>query len=405
MAAAAQEFKLSNDQPLKCIVCDLSDTDEYKSKDDDLMICINSSCNKQYKVMCRGCMRNSHRRKNHTLQQDPRTFINIRATKFCTRCQVVHSRTNPNRNELFVCTKPRCGYRHHAMCSVCMTQTHNNLDHSPRNDTTNFVLLHQWYSLIKMNKIKPDSWAKTTCKVVVKREFFGAASVVGVLDKAGWKVIQQIPKNASYSQWTNGVLKAIEGSSTSAGALMKNMAKSQAFVNGLMFAGECGWYAFDYAYRGNGTWDEMVVKCQKAAKAHTCAFACSLILAGFGFLVAGPLGASVGGAVGGIIGDFGSRKYMNSADSQKYKEKQAKIQKALDTFDYQNETLSKLLKNKKKFNVDELKARYHLKAVWNHPDVLRRQGGYTDEEIKKKWSEFYSKYIILLDICKQRDNQ
>eukprot|EP01084_Bolivina_argentea_P156278 272346_1 len=169
-------------------------------------------------------------------------------------------------------------------------------------------------------------------------------------------------------------------------------------------AAECGYYALQYSYSGSITWDELKVKCSTAAKAHTSGFICSMILGGIGFALGGPMGVAIGATIGGIVSDIGMRKYCDSDKIEEYKKTKEQLICALKKFDY-NDELDELLKDKEKFNVEELKRRYHLRAVWNQADVLRRQGGYTDDEIQKKWSDFYSKYILLLNICKQRDNQ
>eukprot|EP01084_Bolivina_argentea_P299759 516739_1 len=408
--AARGSFTINSDQVLECDNCGFREDEheEWKNEDDDFIICIKNGCNKRYTIFCRICIKASHSRKpNHTFEGDPTNFINIREKQICSKCQLVHSDAQ-HRNGLFVCTKSSCNYQNRVMCKICMIYTHTiaNADHDPINNTNDFMLLEKWHDLSRMNKIKPDGKLMTCAKSATKLIYYGGSAARGgcwLLSEAGKEILKSLPKNAGAKQWATAIQGALKASEISGKALMKSLVTSQAYTTGLVFAAECGYYLFQYSYSGSITWDELTVKVSTAAKAHTSGFVCSMIAGGIGFLIGGPIGAAIGAAVGGMSGDFTVRWYCDADDQKEYEKTKDQISKALTQFNY-SQDLETLLNDKNKFNVDELKRRYHMRALWNHPDVLRQQGCYTEDEIKKKWSEFSSKYAVLLNICKQRDD-
>ena len=146
----------------------------------------------------------------------------------------------------------------------------------------------------------------------------------------------------------------------------------------------------------------MLKKCEIAGKSHAASFCGSMLVGGIGLMVAGPFGMFVGSAVGGIVCGVGTRWYCNREDITEYDKT---IEAAAKTFGYGNVGASDLLKDEKNFNLQVLKRRYHMKSFFNHPDYLRKIDNMKEDDIQKRWCEFSSKYIILLDLLKERDNK
>ena len=118
---AADDCKLP-DGILRCSNdCDTTERN-WKDADDDLMICVKSQCKRKFKIMCRACMTQSHKRKDHKPKENEYTFINIRETKSCTKCKLIYSQSTDI--QLKVCIEPECKYQHQIMCNNCVKVVH-----------------------------------------------------------------------------------------------------------------------------------------------------------------------------------------------------------------------------------------------------------------------------------------
>eukprot|EP01084_Bolivina_argentea_P297858 513220_1 len=328
----------------------------------------------------------------------------------CNICEVVNESNWENaKDDLLVCIKSSCKKRYRPICRACMKQSHGkkskNPIHNLKKDATNFVTLKQWYNITAIKKCESDHAAITLVKSSAKSVVIRPLGVVGAYcfaDKALLQLVRKLPEKItkdSLKQYSQALIKGISKSEVTGKALIKNMAKSQALVSGVMFALEVGWNLVQYAYDDSINYNELMRRNKKAGVAH-CSAAVGSIIGGCIGAFFGPWGAFAGAAIGGGISDFTARKIF---DSQSPNARQKQVEIALIRFDYGKVKLNDVLKDKKNFNLQQLQDRYHLKAPFNHPDGILKGKGSTDEELKAKWEEFYACYNVLLVLCKERD--
>eukprot|EP00484_Ammonia_sp_Unknown_P028088 CAMPEP_0197050902 /NCGR_PEP_ID=MMETSP1384-20130603/25687_1 /TAXON_ID=29189 /ORGANISM="Ammonia sp." /LENGTH=362 /DNA_ID=CAMNT_0042483381 /DNA_START=104 /DNA_END=1192 /DNA_ORIENTATION=+ len=345
----------------------------------------------------------------------------------CWRVNV--SNWESEEDDLLVCTKSGCRYQHRVLCRGCMKTTHRKRDHSNTNDGSTFMDLEGYFALSTITSVSDSSTTLIAYSGLKSSVTAPATTMIGFVIKepAVLEALKQFPQKADKQQLTkyaqevydlcykamqpaakqgrnaaNAVAKQGKNAAKSV-AVSAAMIKATVVTQVIFFCLEVGKNLWDCKVRGVIDWDECVRRNEKAGFAATCTGLGTLAGMGIGSFF-GPIGISIGMFIGGWAADRYSRDYFD--ENIKSEKKEETICTALARFGYGDAKLSDLLQDEKEFNLDDLRARYHANAYFHHPQGALRNDPYkTDKEKEAIFVEFYSMYDILLTIIKQRDDQ
>ena len=143
-------------------------------------------------------------------------------------------------DDLLVCIEPSCRRKHRPICRACMKRSHRNCgQHNLNDDEKNFMCLEEWYKLTRIRKCDADHTAVTALKSGVRNGIvnsIGQGAAYALADNAVLEVIKQIPQNISkdaLKKYAGNIVTQIGKSDATGKALMKNIVKSQALVSGM----------------------------------------------------------------------------------------------------------------------------------------------------------------------------
>ena len=143
-------------------------------------------------------------------------------------------------DDLLVCIKPECKRRYRPICRGCMRNCHKKSGkHNMDQDSSNFVHLTDWYNMTKIKKCDTDHTGITILKSGFKSVIINPIGAVGgyaLADKAVLQLIRQVPEKytkETLKKYATNLVSGIGKSQTGGMALAKNMAKSQALISGM----------------------------------------------------------------------------------------------------------------------------------------------------------------------------